>query len=576
MPCDESLPICGGCAALGIDCLYSFEKPQWTKSEAQRREAKAQLRAQVKRSAKRRREHIQGEIIANGTDVNPSPSSDLLETAPNISQSSWAKRTYSTLAESSHVPVTVPATPAVNDIGFISVYFDYVFPILFPFYRPYVTRGGRGWLLSLAIKNTGFMGSIGTISSLVLSLVPADLTTGHGLCVSKTWNELQRQANIALRNLQRDLEHIQRRGVENSLWDSVYLLANMIQQLGFELAITPPGNWRTHLDAATDLFEQILEHHGKSGSTTQISTVLSNLSRPSWAPDVANTEQGAFRFFSSVLLVADIISSTALNQRAKLVAYHGELRSDLQQQPSLNLEEITGCQNWVILVICDITTLSRWKKDQTISGKLSRSELLNRATSIERILHNGLDSLDQFGKRDENIEHVRPLQWLLNQSGLPNGCPYALLEDRLPLTRIWICAARVYLLSIVVDKDTTVSKLQISVEQAIQSFRFVTSPTWLRWLITSNNTLRTRAVGARVLANWASIVVPGLGGCVENHIANTAAPAFEGVPEIEPVADLMRGRTPKVVRIERTARNARGDHRAAISEEVFGAWIRHL
>ncbi|KAJ4129124.1 hypothetical protein NW768_007657 [Fusarium equiseti] len=288
-------------------------------SEVRRREATARLKAQVKRSAKRRRGVAQMRSIASGIDVDPDPNTGRIE----LSVGSSPKQTHSTSVVSSSED-TISSTTASTEpeAGFISVYMDYIFPVLFPFYRPYITRGGRSWLFCLAMTNQGFMSSIMSMSSLFLSLIPADLSLGHGSCASKTWDELQKQASVALGTIQRDLQSLRNRGVENSLVDSVHLLANMMQQLGFELAIMPSGNWQTHLDAAIGLFEQILEHHGKTGSTPQISTVLSNLRRPSWAADVLNTEQGTFRFFSSILLIADIISGTVLNRRAKLLMYH--------------------------------------------------------------------------------------------------------------------------------------------------------------------------------------------------------------------------------------------------------------
>jgi hypothetical protein len=362
---------------------------------------------------------------------------------------------------------------------------DYIFPVLFPFYRPYITQGGRIWLLSLAMKNTGFMSSINSISSLFLSLVPADVNPGHGACASKTRDKIHTEASVALGSMQRDLQHLHQRGIGNCLSNSVHLLANMMQQLSFELAITPSGNWQAHLDAATDLFEQILEHHGQTGSTRQISAVLSNLSQPSWpgAADALNTEQGAFRFFSSLLLVADVISSTALGQPAKLLEYHSELRrSDSRQKPSADLEEVTGCQTWVLLAISDISTFSRWKKDQMINGKLSKDELIYRAASIERILNNGLDKLDQYDDTEDSSQHIQPLESLLNQSGSSYGHSYAPSEDRLPLTRTWIHAARTYLLSVKLDSGAWTSELEVSVKQTIQSFGAITSSPWLRWL----------------------------------------------------------------------------------------------
>ncbi|CAG1959057.1 unnamed protein product [Fusarium graminearum] len=479
--CDETLPICGACAALEIDCHYSPRKPQWLQTEERRLEALARLKAQVKRSAKRRRGISQMRSIAN--DIDSSPDLSTFEPCPGTSQDSL---TQETMVKPSSEPVTPPTiTPTTDRAAYISVYMDYIFPILFPFYRPYVTQGGRVWLLSLAMNNAGFMSSITSIFSLVLWLVPAHVGPGQADCASQTLEDFHAQASVALGSMQHDLQHLHQRGIENCLTDSVYLLANMMQQLSFELIIAPSGNWQTHLDAATSLFEQILEHHGRDGPTRQLSTVISNLSRRSWpgAANALNAEQGTFSFFSSILLFADIISSTVLDQPAKLLEYHCELRQcNAQQKPHIALEEITGCHTWVLLTISDISNLSRWKKDQITSGKLSNDELIYRATSLERILNNGLDTLDQSGNTDNNSQQIPPLELLLNQSGSPFSFSKAAPDGRLPLTRTWIYAARTYLHSVKLDSSTDSSELEICVKQTIQSFGTITSSPWMRWL----------------------------------------------------------------------------------------------
>lgn len=471
--CDETLPICGACAVLEIDCHYSPRKPPWLQTEKRRLEALARLKAQVKRSAKRRRKISQMRTIANEIDSSP----DLGTFEPLIQE---------TMVEPSSEPVTPSTIPPTEDrAAYISVYMDYIFPILFPFYRPYITEGGRLWLLSLAMSNAGFMSSITSISSLVLWLVPAHVGPGQASCASKTLEEFHTQASVALGSMQHDLHHLHQRGIENCLTDSVHLLANMMQQLSFELIIAPSGNWQTHLDAATNLFEQILEHHGRDGPTRQLSTVISNLSRHSWpgAVNALNAEQGTFSFFSSILLIADIISSTVLDQPAKLLEYHCELRqSNSRQKPHIALEEVTGCHTWVLLTISDISNLSRWKKDQIVSGKLSSDELIYRAASVERILNNGLDTLDQHGNTENNSQHIPPLALLLNQSGFPFSYSKAAPDGGLPLTRTWIYAARTYLLSVKLDNSTQSSELEISVKQLIRSFGAITSSPWMRWL----------------------------------------------------------------------------------------------
>lgn len=71
------------------------------------------------------------------------------------------------------------------------------------------------------------------------------------------------------------------------------------------------------------------------------------------------------------------------------------------QIPGLNMADLMGCQNWVMLVIGDLAHFGAWKEQQEKNGLLSVRELAGRGQEIEKRLETGLESLD--------LARVRPL-----------------------------------------------------------------------------------------------------------------------------------------------------------------------
>jgi hypothetical protein len=77
-------------------------------------------------------------------------------------------------------------------MGFLVGYLDYVFPALFPFYRPAIEEGRRSWLPILATRNSGFSNSIISFSSYFFSVIPVVPGPDHNRCSSKLWEELRK------------------------------------------------------------------------------------------------------------------------------------------------------------------------------------------------------------------------------------------------------------------------------------------------------------------------------------------------------------------------------------------------
>lgn len=526
--CDEALPICGGCGTLEISCYYDHGKPEWMDNGRRQHEMVERVKVEVKRSANRRRgrrliQRITQDIGDEETGGLPQPEnvspSSANSSAPfgDTSSSTLSEGRSKTIANNSRTDSIFQGQPRVSrfpsnglaqdapndsttqDVGFSSLtlqnelelsfvmtYLDHVFPVLFPFYRPSILEGGRSWLLVLAMKNKGLYHIVISLTSYFFSVVPMSPGAAHQMCASKTWEELQKQTDLAVKMVQRDSQDVSRRGVQGDLLESAYLMESIVQLLSFEAIIAPTENWQMHLDAALALFRQIFQYHGMNQSSPSISAILEQMGHKSFVVvpsdhSLWNADQAAFRFFTAVLLVDDIISSTSLEHRPRLHQYHPHLLTNdgtPDQESPLELEDFMGCQNWALLLVGEIAALDAWKKDMKKSGSLSIVQVVQRAGVIERDLHDGLARLDESDprqRRGPKSTVLLDLEKLYNHQPLsPDAC--------ISLTRIWAHAAHIYLLIVQSGWESANPDVRNCVARTIDLFMELPSPSWLRTL----------------------------------------------------------------------------------------------
>lgn len=480
------------------------------------------IQVQVKQSAKRRRgialmESIAQDLTSTSEDAT---SSSHLDASPSYldhltpQNSILTAESSTTISNNSFDPVEIsdrPLAPSVEpnispdyfstsvtdnlsttsrsdlDMSYITGYMDYVFPALFPFYRPSILQGGRTWLLVLATKSTGFFNTIVSLSSYFFCTIPIAPGPAHDACASSAWKELQKQMDLALMTVQRDLKDIGSRGVGKSLLNDVYLLATIAQLLNFEIAL-PSGKWQIHLDAATNLFEKIIRHHGGDDTARGIHAVLERLGGPgSSLPP--NPNQGAFRFFATILLIYDIIAGTSLERSPKLKIYHRELKQDGPGKiPVVKMEEVIGCETWVLLAISDTATLGEWKKEESNTSNWSEDDFISRARSIEARLQEGLAQLDdrEILHERESSQDYQPdqrLEQMLQWSNCAYGFYPLIPELNTHITRIWAHAAHTYLLVLLLGWQPADPRIRSHTTRMIELFDKISSPTWLRSLV---------------------------------------------------------------------------------------------
>jgi hypothetical protein len=513
--CDCAHPVCGGCGELRITCHYQENKPEWMDGGEKQREMVERFKAEVKHAAQRRSQR-QGQPNMGGNNFVILSEQDFGSLSTKLATQSGGLLLPTTLPDDDadislpptdtdlnaavKVPIRkLPVSSAECSPSFsalcsddedeqflVMTYLDYVIPYLFPHYRPPLLENGRTWMLGLLLKNQALYHTALSLSSYFVGVALATTSPDHGMTKTTSLSELQKQAGVALRMIQRDLREINNHGMQDNLIESAYLMGSVLQMLSYEVCIGCTENWRMHLGASLALFEQIFQHHGMQNNQLSITVItekigrLSNVSRhPKYLARTSN--QMAFLFFSAVLLFYDIISSTSLEEAPRLQRYHVRLLAkdgNSNGKASLELQEFVGCQNWVLILIGEIAALDAWKKDSKKRGTLSVMELVRRAANIERSIQDGLTGLDVSDSVSRTTQWSSPLDTLAQYNYRTSSA-----DIHCSLTRIWAHAARSYHFVVVSGWHLSNPELRDNVARTIELFNLLPSPEWLRTLI---------------------------------------------------------------------------------------------
>jgi hypothetical protein len=532
--CDEERPVCKGCLALEIDCLYNDDKPEWMDG-AERQKQKAEwLKKEVKLKAARRRErrYLQGlEIRLESLDASLTDDSD---TAAPKDLINAAPPSVSTTDVSTPDVRTQDSTPASGFDGALTdsslsvpspdehpraspppgldlqaklsleaeahstmMYLDYVFPFLFPYYRPSFADVGRGWLLVLLTKNKALFHSALSLAGYFYGIVLGHIQDASSQCHSHNREALHEQQGLALQWLQREMQDIVTRGVKGNLAEANRVMASIIQLMTCDVAIAKPGNWTMHLHAATELFNEIMKHHAttEDGHVCFMMVLLQLGSRPfAWTPKNHpwGSDQAILRFFTAQLLFLDTLASTALQQSPRLQQWHQHLLITLGEEemkqmpesekeqtlPHINLREFVGVENWVVVAVGEIAALDSWKKEMKRAGSLSVAELVSRASAIEQRLRGSLAALENASSSpglSDGPQHL--LQYFAG------SFTHQMMHGFSTNTRIWAQAAMTYLSVVLSGWQPSCQEIQISVTRTIEMLLSLPSPDCLRTLV---------------------------------------------------------------------------------------------
>lgn len=374
--------------------------------------------------------------------------------------------------------------------GLLMAYLDYAFPVLFPFYKPSIFEGGRAWLLTLAMGYPAFYHNIIGLAACFYSAVPVLPGLENDACAVKSRDGLRINIEKAIQGVQECLSDVTNKGVDHSLADNIRLLGNIVQLVNFEVVFASSESWRMHLTAAVDLFSQTIQHHGQShlGVPPMIAMLEKVRGAVPSNCSIWSSEQAALRFFAALVVYQDIIAGTAREQAPTLICHYDGILSktcDTHDAGFLNFEDFTGCQNWVLRAIANISALNQWKKEAKQAGTLDIMDLVRRATSIQNGLHAGLSRLEDSASSPQSyapLSPYQPLEVILIKSNITNGLNTSQRVDQPIVSRIWAHAAQVYLTTVLSGWQPRNVQLRSHIARALNLLSTIDNPSWLRAL----------------------------------------------------------------------------------------------
>lgn len=462
------------------------------------KEKAEEIKREVKNAAARRRgtllmDDLEPTTAGLGGDVElvaePNSGSLCAHTQPDIEPASsnalqnfWNRPDWSPTTKSSDME----PKDSELDRRFMMFYFDNFFPFLFPFYKPSLLEGGRSWIMELIVGHQAMWYTTLCLSTYFVSIALDGSISGPNICKTLAWEKLLSQMETTFTTLQQDLKNLASEDRPNMIVNTSRIMGSLVQLQRFEISVGNFENCQKHLDAAITLFEEVFRAADSVTNNIELHSfynALSQMGREIWhvrsqERRAWSSDQAAFRFYSALLILDDVIASTSMEEPPKLLEYHVQLLTNNHcpdGRPPLSLEEFIGCENWVMLQIGQISALDAWKKSMIKAGQLDMMELVARASMIKQILLGNLARLDAVA----NAPRINPLGLFTNNDQLPpmpGGTPAF-------VTRVWAHAALLYLSTTVSGWQPASANVRESVLRVLTLLEQMPAPELLRTMI---------------------------------------------------------------------------------------------
>nr|POF14347.1 ustiloxin b cluster transcription factor ustr [Quercus suber] len=494
--CDGRSPTCSSCAGLQIACHRGEVRPEWMDGGLRQEEMAVWFKCKIKENSHRRR--TVNHSASRARQFEPS-AGKFMVLPQRFSSASAASPRHGRAQElaGNHVgdeandsAATRPPSHRPNNCSLmhdhgvsraefgwsetilITFYLENLSQFLYPLYKPSVVRGGKAWMLELMISSPVVRQATLCQSSYYLSLAQGISNN------DEAWEKVLGQTSKAFDTLRLSLRRIDNHSITDHPHGAARILASIIQLQRFEVAVMSHNNCQAHLDASVTLFRQLLDNCLASSTnfTCPSSRFDDVVNRLGPSPTVQagdgvhmqSAEQAAFQFSSAILLLDDLIASTLLSRRPKLFEYHNGLLGNFDGcEPTIDLRDTVGCQNWVLLQIGETATLNDWKQQCKRSGNLDVMQLVHRAMTIKTRLEAGLvgfdDSLETVTQSDGDF---------LSMLRAGSGKQYSTATNYISLvTRIWAHAAILYLSLVVSGWQPANSDVQHHVTEVAKLLR---------------------------------------------------------------------------------------------------------
>ncbi|KAF2728518.1 hypothetical protein EJ04DRAFT_516524 [Polyplosphaeria fusca] len=434
------------------------------------------LKHQIKRNTAQRREKANTSIKVASDETSHQfnvmsdliISNDLLPIEPAESAASNPSD-----HQEHHCLSGVEQSPAI-ETDFVMKYLDFVFPALFPFYRPGLFETGHSWLLLLLRKSKIAYHSTVSLSCYFFTMALTDAESGgeHSDCKYRRWQEVEEQTDKCFESIRADVLalSLHSEGSLSTQLERVEIMESVMQVLIFESALGKSAPWNTHLPAAYALFEEImasaLSHQEQDES--KFASVLLNIGQPLWTKPGENNhiwspDQAGFRFCAGFLLFVDVMGSTATQTSPRLMKHHSDVLAPVDEGTSIpsdaqvRLSSIVGCRNWVVRCIAETSALDAWKRGQMETNSLSKVDLVDRATGIANSLRSGILNI-QDGLMAAPLYRRAPFD-------MPAGPPASASSTS---TLIWAHAAQLYLTVVISGWQLSNTDIRTNVARIIE------------------------------------------------------------------------------------------------------------
>jgi hypothetical protein len=470
-------------------------------SDRQQRQKTVSLKDEIKRNASYRREQAKSTTdVARASATTPCFTiiSDMAIsncTFPDQHMDSTASHNHTSISASSsdsadsHGLAPSPLLPyrhqhytgsssaeqsAALETDFTMKYLDFVFPTLFPFYRPNVFETGRSWLLQLLAKSKIAFHSIVSLSCyyFTMALTNADSGESYVGCKILRWKEVEQHTKKCFNNLRTAVSalDLDSNGTPVTKLDKVVTFQSVIQVLIFEMALGKSDPSASHLPPAFALFQHIMADHNPSTQVqyqSRLASVLLEIGLPLWTNVGPNShiwspDQAGFRFCVGYLIYIDVIASTIVQRTPELIHYHNDILAQVDDGTSsvseaeVRLSGIVGCRNCVIKLIAAISALNAWKSKCVEANSLPTEELLDRSA----IISNQLNScILEMATKTASTTSDQKQYTAFNMRPDPS-------VSSTP-TLIWAYAARLYLATVVTGWQLFNTEIRADVAQII-------------------------------------------------------------------------------------------------------------
>ncbi|UKZ69581.1 uncharacterized protein TrAtP1_010587 [Trichoderma atroviride] len=487
--CAENRPVCDTCQALQITCYYEEEKPPWMDGGVRQTNMMEEIKAQVKRFATQKRKRMHLEILqaeANNLDHidTESPATDVIDKTDTLTDfdpslghlgvafTSEISNDSTSVLQGSPMQNKTPIGQgeADKELHLLMIYLDYVFPYLFPHYRPSILAGGRGWILEILHTNKAVYHSAVSLSTSFYAIVLNNGDKAHDECTMQMIHKFESQIELGLKELHKEVNYINTNAPGFDMKKGLVVMQSILQMLFFEVATSNKDNWKLHLNAAIAVFLRILPDPKEWNKT--LKSLYTHTHK--WPPPEFGlrrpwtTNQAALRFFTATILYIDILSSVTLGNVPQLASYHAsivpeclsyEKSFEAIQAGYLCFDEFFGLKNWIVQVLGDVASLEDWKRTQKKSSSLQASELESRGKVLSDVIKAGIQSLESHCQRQYIAHDVTTLH-------VVDSWPDANANEQPKHEMVWLLATLSYLNVVILGWQPSNQEIRWSVAKA--------------------------------------------------------------------------------------------------------------